>query len=151
MAYIDLYLLMSCLCVFFIFYFILFFNFTILYWLCHISKWIHKVLNSSFLTSNYFVPVNKVPNWMWALFFYLYFILIFSFIILYWFCHISTWICHSYTHVPHPEPSSLLPPHPIPLGHPRAPAPSIQYCALKLDWRVGSLLICLLLSFDHSL
>ena len=28
---------------------------------------------------------------------------------------------------PHPEPSSLLPPHTIPLGPPSAPAPSIQY------------------------
>ena len=36
--------------------------------------------------------------------------------------------------VPHPEPSSLLPPHSIPLGRPRAPAPSIQYRASNLDW-----------------
>ena len=37
-------------------------------------------------------------------------ILFFNFTILYWFCHISTWIHHRYTHVPHPEPSFLLPP-----------------------------------------
>ena len=37
-------------------------------------------------------------------------ILFFKFIILYWFCHISKWIHHRYTRVPHPEPSSLLPP-----------------------------------------
>ena len=36
--------------------------------------------------------------------------------------------------VPHPEPSSLLPPHTIPLGRPSAPAPSIQYRASNLDW-----------------
>ena len=30
---------------------------------------------------------------------------------------ISTWIRHRYTRVPHPEPSSLLPPRTIPLGH----------------------------------
>ena len=36
--------------------------------------------------------------------------------------------------VPHPEPSSLLPPHTIPLGRPSALAPSIQYCASNLDW-----------------
>ena len=53
----------------------------------------------------------------------------FNFTILYWFCHISKWICHRYTCVPHPEPSSLLPPHTIPLGRPSAPAPSIQYRA----------------------
>ena len=38
------------------------------------------------------------------------FILFFNFTILYWFCHIATWIRHRYTRVPHPEPSSLLPP-----------------------------------------
>ena len=43
---------------------------------------------------------------------------------------------HRYTFVPHPEPSSLLPPHTIPLGRPSAPAPSIQYRASNLDWRL---------------
>ena len=67
-----------------------------------------------------------------------YFILFFNFIILYWFCHISKWIRHRYTCVPHPEPSSLLPPHTIPLGRPSAPAPNIQYRASNLDWRLVS-------------
>ena len=39
-----------------------------------------------------------------------------------------------YTRVPNPEPLSHLPPHPIPLGYPSAPAPSIQYPASNLDW-----------------
>ena len=56
--------------------------------------------------------------------FYFFFnFILFNFTILYWFCHISKWICHRYTCVPHPVPSSLLPPHTIPLGHPSAPAP----------------------------
>ena len=55
------------------------------------------------------------------------------FTILYWFCRTSTCICHSYTRVPHPEPL-LLPPCTIPLGHPSAPAPSIQCHASNLDW-----------------
>ena len=38
------------------------------------------------------------------------------------FCHTSTWISHGCTCVPHPEPSSHLPPHPIPQGCPSAPA-----------------------------
>jgi len=59
----------------------------------------------------------------------------FNFTILYWFCHVSTWIWHRYTRVPYPEPTSLLPPHTIPLGCPSAPAPSIQYRASNLDWR----------------
>ena len=66
---------------------------------------------------------------------------IFNFTILYWFFHISKLICHRYTWVPHPEPSSLLPPHTIPLGRPSAPAPSIQYRASNLDWRLISYMI----------
>ena len=60
---------------------------------------------------------------------------------MYWFCHISKWICHRYTCVPHPEPSSLLRPRTIPLGRPSAPAPSIQYRASNLDWRLISYMI----------
>ena len=71
-----------------------------------------------------------------SFFFFLNFILFLNFTILYWFCQISTWIRHRYTCVPHPEPSSLLPPHSIPLGRPSAPAPSIQYRASNLDWRL---------------
>ena len=67
--------------------------------------------------------------------------ILFNFIILCWFCHISKWICHRYTCVPHPESSSLLPPHTIPLGRPSAPAPSIQYHASNLDWRLISYMI----------
>ena len=65
----------------------------------------------------------------------------FNFTILYWFCYISKWIRHRYTCVPHSEPSSLLPPHTIPLGRPIAPAPSIQYRASNLDWRLVSYMI----------
>ena len=71
----------------------------------------------------------------------LYFFLFFKFTILYWFCHISTWIHNRYTRVTHPEASSLLPPCTIPLGHPSAPAPSIQYRAWNLDWQLVSYMI----------
>ena len=60
--------------------------------------------------------------------------LFFCFTILYWFCHASTWIRHRCTRVPHPEPPSHLSPHPIPLGHPSAPALSILNHASNLDW-----------------
>ena len=50
------------------------------------------------------------------------------------FCHILTWISHGCTCVPHPEPPSHLPPHPIPLGHPSAPALSTLSHASNLDW-----------------
>jgi len=57
------------------------------------------------------------------------------FTILYWFCHTSTWIRHGCTRAPQPEPPSYLHPHPIPLGHPSAPALSILYPASNLDWQ----------------
>ena len=56
------------------------------------------------------------------------------FTILYWFCHTLTWIHHRCTRVPHHETPSHLPLRTIPLGHPSAPAPSILYPALNLDW-----------------
>ena len=36
---------------------------------------------------------------------------------------------------------TLLPPHTTPLGRPSEPAPSIQYRALNLDWRLVSYMI----------
>ena len=45
------------------------------------------------------------------------------------------------TCVPKHEPPSLLPPHNISLGHPRAPAPSMLYPALDIDWRFISYMI----------
>ena len=57
------------------------------------------------------------------------------FTILYWFCCTSTWICHGCTRVPNPEHPSHLAPHTIPLSHPCAPAPSLLYHALNLEWR----------------
>ena len=37
------------------------------------------------------------------------------------FCHTLTWISHGFTCIPHPDPPSHLPIHPIPLGLPSAP------------------------------
>ena len=72
--------------------------------------------------------------------FYL-FIYLLYFTTLYWFCHTLTCIHHGCTRVPHPEPPSHLPPHPIPLSHPSAPAPSILYHTLNLDWQFISHMI----------
>ena len=77
---------------------------------CPLKWWCHPTISSSFFFFNF---------------------ILFNFTILYWFCHISKWICHRYTCVPHPEPSSLLSPHTIPLGHPSAPAPSIQLSCIE--------------------
>ena len=51
------------------------------------------------------------------------------------FCHTFTWISHGCTCVPHPEPPSHLPSHPIPQGHPSAPALSTLFHASNLDCR----------------
>ena len=65
----------------------------------------------------------------------------------YWsgFCHTLTWISHGVTCVPHPDPPSHIPPHPIPLGLPIVPAPLYQPWALvhasNLGWRSVSPLI----------
>ena len=64
----------------------------------------------------------------------LFIINLFYFILLYWFYHILTWIHHGCTCVPHPEPPFHLPPHPIPLGHLSALAPSTLYHASNPDW-----------------
>ena len=40
------------------------------------------------------------------------------------FCHTLTWISHGFTCIPHPDPPSHLPLHPIPLGLPSAPGSS---------------------------
>ena len=59
---------------------------------------------------------------------------LFYFTILYWFCHTLAWIHHRCTCDPKHEPPSQLPPHNIPLGHPREPAPSMLYPASDIDW-----------------
>ena len=50
------------------------------------------------------------------------------------FCHTLTWISHGFTCVPHPNPPSRLPPHPILLGLPSAPALSNLSHASSLGW-----------------
>ena len=48
------------------------------------------------------------------------------------FCHTLTWISHGFTCVPHPDPPSCLPLHPIPLGLPSAPA--LSTCLMHPTW-----------------
>ena len=68
-------------------------------------------------------------------FFFLYFFISWRLITLQYcsgFCHTLTWISHGFTCAPHPEPPSHLPPHPIPLGHPSAPA--LSTCLMYSTW-----------------
>ena len=66
------------------------------------------------------------------------FIYLFFLTILYWFCHTLTWICHGCTCVPHPEPPPPPPSHPIPLGHPSAPALSTLESRFKGETAITS-------------
>ena len=51
------------------------------------------------------------------------------------FCHTFTRVSHRCTCVPHPEPPSHLPPHPISQGHSSTPVLSTLSHASNLDWR----------------
>ena len=57
------------------------------------------------------------------------------------FCHTFTLISHGCKCVPHPEPPSHLPPHPIPQGHASAPALSTLSHASNLDQQSSSHMI----------
>ena len=75
--------------------------------------WCQSVEDSadSMLLSSYFKALRKISDFF------------FSFIFIIWrlitlqycrgFCHTLTWISHGFTCVPHPDPPSRLPPHPI--------------------------------------
>ena len=56
--------------------------------------------------------------------------------------HVSTMDVHV---IPNMNPLSHLPPHNIPLGHPRAPAPSMLYPASDIDWWFDSYMIVFML------
>ena len=70
------------------------------------------------------------------------FIYLFSFIFISWrlitsqhfsgFCRTLTWISHGVTCIPHPDPPTHLPLHPVPLGLPSAPGPST--CLMHPNW-----------------
>ena len=66
------------------------------------------------------------------------------------FCLTFTWISLGCTCVPHPDPSSHFPPHPISWGHPSAPGLSTQPHALNLDWQSVSQMVIYLFQY-HSL
>ena len=75
------------------------------------------------------------------------FIYLFYFTILYWFCHTLTWICHGlYMCSPSWTPSHL-PPHPIPLGHPSAPAPRCIKLGLVIHFTYDNLHVSM--PFSH--
>ena len=57
------------------------------------------------------------------------------------FCYTLSWMIHGFTCVPHPERLWHLPPHPIPLCYPSAPALTTLSHSSNLDWWSASPLI----------
>ena len=59
------------------------------------------------------------------------------------YCHTLTWISHGFTCVPHPDPPTHLPLHPIPLGLPSAPALSTHLMHPNWAGDLSSLIVYL--------
>ena len=113
-------------------------------WFSDLNRWRKRVVFSLIkllmVFSKYYFPwfLGFLPfqrPWHFIIFFLHENILFFfSFIFISWrlitsqhcsgFCHTLTWTSHGFTCVPHPDPPSHLPLHPIPLGLPSAPGPS---------------------------
>ena len=85
--------------------------------------------------------LERLPHFSQKYFYFYFIFTLFYFTILYCFCHTLTWIHHRCTWVPNPEPPSHHPPHIISLDHPSAPAASILYPVLNLDWWFVSYMI----------
>ena len=110
------------------------------------------------LSANRFIffPIRQISNFFVSVvIFYFYFYFFCLLFLLYFtlqYCMVLPYIDmnpHGCTCVPKHEPPSHLPPHNISLGHHRAPAPSMLYPALDIDWRFDSYMIVYMLQF-HS-
>ena len=65
------------------------------------------------------------------------------------FCHTLAWISYGFTCVPHPEPPSHLPPHPIPLSSPLHQPRALVSCiqpGLAICFTLDSILVLMLFS-----
>ena len=71
----------------------------------------------------------RILEWVEYPFFFFF---IFYFLYCSGFCHTLKWNSHGFTCVPHPDPPSHLPVHPLPLGFPSAPGPSA--CLMHPTW-----------------
>ena len=85
------------------------------------------------------VMFRKLRKASFLFYYFYYFFLLYNIVLVLPYIDLNP--LHECTCVTHPEPPSHLPPHPIPLDHPSAPAPSTQYHASNLDWRFVSHMI----------
>ena len=93
-----------------------------------------------YLTGFVYLTISKI---LFSSLFYIRFLLMcirvcFFFLFLFFificseFCHTLEWNSHGFTCVPHPDPPSHLPLHPLPRGFPSAPGPSP--CLMHPTW-----------------
>ena len=107
---------------------------------CSISSWLKNQSRVSCIAGRFFTSWatrEALLGYIWGttFFFFLFIFISWRLITLQYcsgFCHTLTWISHGFTCVPHPDPLSHLPLHPIPLGLPSAPAPST--CLMHPAW-----------------
>ena len=116
---------------------------------CHAgtcSAWILiDALNLLGYLERILIPLSGLLSWKSTFFFFMKscdFIFYFSIYFFSWriitlqycsgFCHTLTWNSHGFTCVPHPDPPSHLPLHPLPLGFPSAQGPSA--CLMHPTW-----------------
>ena len=104
--------------------------------------WMTNKAKSPRSSQNLFILFLFIYFFLRVLHLLIYLFIYFSFIFISWrpvttqhcsgFCHTLTWISHGVTCIPHPDPPSHLPLHPIPLGLPSAPGPST--CLMHPTW-----------------
>ena len=95
--------------------------------LCPLSQWCHPTISSSVIPFSSCLQSFPASGSFLFLFFF-----IFTFLYCSGFCHTLKWNSHGFTRVPHPDPPSHLPLHPIPLSLPSAPGPSA--CLMHPTW-----------------
>ena len=89
---------------------------------------------SHFPSGNHLLAFPMTPLFICLYFFFCVFI--YLFFICSEFSHTLEWNSHGFTCVPHPDPPSHLPLHPLPLGFPSAPGPSA--CLMHPTWAENS-------------
>ena len=85
---------------------------------------------------------------MWDTLHWKFIIIIIIILLVVFFCHTLTWISHGFQYVPHPDPPSRIPLHPLPLGLPSAPALStcLIQPGLAICFTLDSILVSMLFS-----
>ena len=105
----------------------------------------HGLQHTSFPILQQFLELTQTHMYEFILIHFLFFPFFFKFYFIFKLYNIVLVLPNIEMNPPQVYPCSpswtLLPPHTLPLGRPSAPAPSIQYRASNLDWRLISYMI----------